>query len=131
MCFRSNSERSRFTLEQILPPTAWAVKLRLTRSPGQLTLEKMIRSFQHKGLAQLWNEDDPKGVRADLLDRVRGRLTALNEAQDLRELNMPGWRLHQLQGKPTRFALAVNGPWRITFEWEDGDALRVDLEQYH
>jgi len=91
----------------------------------------MIRSFQHKGLGNLWNEDDPKGVRADLLDRVRARLTALNEAQDLRELNMPGWRLHQLQGKPTRFAIAVNGPWRITFEWEDGDALRVDLEQYH
>ncbi len=37
--------------------------------------EKMIRSFQHKGLAKLWNEDDPKGVRADLLDRVRARLT--------------------------------------------------------
>ena len=34
-------------------------------------------------------------------------------------------------GTPTRYALAVNGPWRITFEWEDGDALRVDLEQYH
>lgn len=91
----------------------------------------MIRSFQHKGLAKLWNEGDPKGIRPDLLDRVRLRLTALNEAQDLRELNIPGWGLHRLQGKPERFALAVNGPWRITFEWEDGDALRVDLVQYH
>ena len=91
----------------------------------------MIRSFRHRGLARLWNEGDPRGVRANLLDRVRGRLTALNEAQDLRDLSMPGWRLHQLQGQPTRFALAVNGPWRITFEWEEGDALRVDLEQYH
>ena len=94
-------------------------------------LEGMIRSFRHRGLAKLWNEGNPKGVRADLLNRVRGRLTALNETQDLRELNMPGWGLHRLQGKPIRFALAVNGPWRITFEWEDGDALRVDLEQYH
>jgi len=23
----------------------------------------------------------------------------------------------------------INGPWCITFEWEDGEALRVDLEQ--
>jgi proteic killer suppression protein len=91
----------------------------------------VIRSFQHKGLEKLWNEDDPKGVRADLLDRVRRRLTALNAVQDLRELNMPGWGFHPLHGKSTRYALAVNGPWRITFEWEDGDALRVDLEQYH
>jgi hypothetical protein len=31
-----------------------------------------------------------------------------------------------------RWAIDVNGPWRITFEWsEDGDAYRVDLEQYH
>jgi hypothetical protein len=44
-----------------------------------------------EGLAKLWNEDDPKGVRADLLDRVRARLTALNEVQALRELSMPGW----------------------------------------
>ena len=91
----------------------------------------MIRSFRHKGLDKLWNEDDPKGVRADLLDRIRGRLTALNEAQDVRELNIPGWKLHPLQGKPERFAISVNGTWRITFEWEDGDAFRVDLEQYH
>jgi proteic killer suppression protein len=37
----------------------------------------------------------------------------------------------QLQGKPERYSLHVNGPWAITFEWIDGDALRVDLEQYH
>jgi len=91
----------------------------------------MIRSFRHRGLTRLWNKGDARGVRADLLDRVRLRLTALDAAQDLQELNMPGWGLHRLQGKPERFAVSVNGPWRITFEWEDGDAYRVDLEQYH
>lgn len=91
----------------------------------------MIRSFRHRGLARLWNKGDTRDVRADLLDRVRLRLTALDVAQDLQELSMPGWRLHRLQGKPERFAISVNGPWRITFEWEDGDALQVDLEQYH
>jgi proteic killer suppression protein len=91
----------------------------------------MIQSFRHKGLAKLWNQGDTKGVPSELLDRVRRRLTVLDATQDLRELAMPGLRLHSLQGKPTRFAIDVNGPWRITFEWEDGDALRVDLEQYH
>ena len=33
--------------------------------------------------------------------------------------------------KPTRYSLHVNGPWCITFEWNDGEAIRVDLEQYH
>jgi toxin HigB-1 len=91
----------------------------------------MIRSFRNKGLARFWNDGDPRGVRSDLRERVRRRLTALDAAQDLRELGTPGWSLHALQGKPRRYAVSVNGPWRITFEWEDGEALRVDLEQYH
>lgn len=91
----------------------------------------MIRSFRHKGLAKLWNKNDPRGIRPDLVHRVRRRLTALQGAQDPRDLDLPGWRLHRLYGNPERYSLAVNGPWRITFEWEDGDALRVDLEQYH
>jgi len=34
-------------------------------------------------------------------------------------------------GIPKRYSIHVNGPWCITFEWEEGEALRVDLEQYH
>ncbi|MFQ5744328.1 MAG: type II toxin-antitoxin system RelE/ParE family toxin [Acidobacteriota bacterium] len=91
----------------------------------------MIRSFRHKGLAKLWNEGDARSIRHDLIGRVRQRLTALNAAQHLRDLHVPGWRFHPLHETPKRYAIAVNGPWRITFEWTDGDALRVDLEQYH
>ena len=74
----------------------------------------MIRSFRHKGLAKLWNDGDPKGVRSDLLNRVKRLLTALDGAQDLRELDVSGWKLHKLHGEPVRYALSVNGPWRIT-----------------
>jgi proteic killer suppression protein len=55
----------------------------------------------------------------------------LHRAKTLDDLRIPGWRLHALHSKPRRHAIAVNGPWRITFEWKNGDALRVDLEQYH
>ncbi|MGH7104721.1 MAG: hypothetical protein ACREFJ_20265 [Acetobacteraceae bacterium] len=49
---------------------------------------------------------------------------------------MPGWRLHLLQGRPRRWALAMNGPaanspWRITFTWDGEHASGVNLEQYH
>lgn len=45
---------------------------------------------------------------------------------------MPGFDFHPLKGhKPTRYSLHVNGPWCITFEWDQGDALHVKLEQYH
>ena len=92
----------------------------------------MIRSFRHKGLADLYHKGSSAKVRPDLQARILRRLDALNGARSLAELNMPGFDFHPLRGpKPTRYSLHVNGPWCITFEWADGDALRVDLEQYH
>ncbi len=91
----------------------------------------MIRSFRHKGLAALYQDDNPKGLRPDLAEPCRARLTALRTARDITDLQVPGFRLHALQGKPKRYAITINGPWRITFEWREGDAWRVDLEQYH
>jgi proteic killer suppression protein len=92
----------------------------------------MIRNFRHKGLADLYNTGRSARVRQDLQTRALRRLDALNAAHELPELNLPGFDFHALKGfKPTRYSLHVNGPWCITFEWLDGDALRVDLEQYH
>lgn len=92
----------------------------------------MIRSFRHKGLAELFARGVSAKVRADLRERVLRRLDALDAATELSHLNVPGFDFHPLRGfKPTRYSLHVNGPWCITFEWSAGEALRVDLEQYH
>jgi toxin HigB-1 len=56
----------------------------------------------------------------------------LNVAASVAEMNVPGFDFHPLRGfTPTRYTVHVNGPWCITFEFADGDATRVDLEQYH
>lgn len=91
----------------------------------------MIRSFVHKGLAEFFASGRTRGIRADLQDRIRDRLNVLHRATSLTDLRVPGLDFHALHGKPQRYCLKVNGPWRITFEWEEGDAWRVDLEQYH
>jgi len=49
----------------------------------------------------------------------------------LNDLNVPGFKFHGLHRVPKRYSIHVNGPWCITFEWKDGEALRFDLEQYH
>ena len=69
-------------------------------------------------------------VAAPLAKRIKIRLIALHAAQSLAHLDQPGFDFHPLMGKPRRYSIRVNGPWRITFEW-DGAAQRVDLEQYH
>ena len=53
------------------------------------------------------------------------------DATRLEDLNVPGFDFHALRGKPQRYSLHVNGPWCITFEWDAGEAVRVDIEQYH
>ncbi len=91
----------------------------------------MIRSFRNKGLDRFFAEGDGRDIRPDLVERVRSRLTVLHRAKSLADVNVPGFGLHVLHGKPKRHSIKVNGPWRITFEWIEGDVWRVDLEQYH
>ena len=50
-----------------------------------------------------------------------------------------GWALKELalrqarcdSGRPVRYGVHVNGRWCLTFEWQNGDGVRVNLEQYH
>jgi proteic killer suppression protein len=91
----------------------------------------MIRSFKHRGLAELFERGRSRRVGQELHARCLRRLAVLDQAESLTDVNVPGFNFHSLQGVPQRYSMHVNGPWCITFEWADGDALRVDLEQYH
>jgi proteic killer suppression protein len=91
----------------------------------------VIRSFRSKALKEVFVTGTSRKMRQDLSARALRRLDALDAAERLEELNVPGFDSHPLRGKPQRYSLHINGPWCITFEWESGDALRVDLEQCH
>jgi proteic killer suppression protein len=91
----------------------------------------MIRSFRHKGLKELFEKGTSARVQKVLQDRCLRRLDALDRAAAAQDMNVPGFDFHALHGKPQRYTVHVNGPWCVTFEFDEGDALRVDLEQYH
>ena len=91
----------------------------------------MIKSFRHAGLRELFETGRSLRVRPDLQRRALVRLKALDEAADPSDLNVPGFNFHRLQGRPVRYSVHVNGPWCVTFEREDGDSVRVNLEQSH
>ena len=91
----------------------------------------MIRSLRSRALKRLWNDNDPNGVRPDQVDRVRRVLKQLDVATQPEDLNLPGYRFHALHGRPRRYLVTVTRTWRITFEWDGEDAIRVDYEDYH
>ena len=91
----------------------------------------MIRSFRHKGLKALFMTGKSSKVRHDLQARIIRRLDVMDAAGAPDELNIPGFDFHGLEGKPKRYSIHVNGPFCLTFEWNDGDIFLVDLENYH
>lgn len=60
------------------------------------------------------------------------QLAALDTAQAVVDMDIPGFGLHPLKGKLRgRWSIAVNGNWRLTFEFQDGNAYVLDYEDYH
>ena len=58
---------------------------------------------------------------------------ALNAAKTLRDLSpLKSVGLHKLKGdRAGQWAMTVNGPWRICFEFRKGDTYYVEIVNYH
>lgn len=92
----------------------------------------MIKSFKHKGLQLFFESGSKKGIQAKHASKLRMQLAALDTAQAIEDIDIPGYRLHQLKGqRKETWSITVNGNWRITFEFENGDAYIVNYEDYH
>ena len=92
-----------------------------------------IRSIRHRGLRRFIEDDDDRGIRRDLVNRVRNILAALIAAPDMSGVQgPPGWRIHQLSGdRAGTWSISVSGNWRITFDLENEEICNLDLEDYH
>ncbi len=92
----------------------------------------MIKTFRHKGLKKLFEDGSTRGIAQDLVAKTTRRLDALSAAVAVTDLSLPGFDLHELKGdRAGTWSVKVSGNWRITFRFESGDALDVDLEDYH
>ena len=92
----------------------------------------MIIGFRHKGLRQLFEDDNPKGVNAEHVRKLRQILGLLDAAQTVEALDYATFRLHPLKGDLKGFwSLTVRANWRVIFHFEDGNASDVDLVDYH
>ena len=92
-----------------------------------------IVSISHKGLRDYYLKNIAKGLKQDLLPRIRTVLFALEAAPDMEALEgPPGWRIHQLKGdRASEWSISVSGNWRLTFRIEDGGIVDLNLEDYH
>ncbi|WP_163558216.1 type II toxin-antitoxin system RelE/ParE family toxin [Halomonas sp. NO4] len=92
----------------------------------------MIVSFRHKGLRRFFETGTTAGFQSSHAKRLRMQLAALHTAASVDDMDIPGFRLHRLKGRDkARWSIWVNGNWRLTFEFRDGNAYVLDYEDYH
>ncbi|HKN21763.1 MAG TPA: type II toxin-antitoxin system RelE/ParE family toxin [Terracidiphilus sp.] len=92
----------------------------------------MIKSFRHKGLKRLYEDDDPRGVVAEHLSKLRNILARLDATSSVEDMNLPGFSLHSLKGQLRGFmAVTVRANWRVIFRFAEGHAFDVDYLDYH
>ena len=92
----------------------------------------MISSFRHKGRKKFFETGSQAGIQTSHAKTLRMQLAALDTAQTIDDMDIPGFRLHSLKGADRgRWSIWVNGNWRLTFEFRDGNAYILDYEDYH
>ena len=92
----------------------------------------MIKSFRHKGLEDFFYIGTKKGIIIEHSFRLARILDRLDASVAVRDMDLPGLRLHRLTGKEKHiWSIWVSGNWRVTFYFKNGDAYIVDYRDYH
>jgi proteic killer suppression protein len=93
----------------------------------------MIRNFRSRETEKIWNGVRSKRLPQDIQQMARRKLRMLNNARSLNDLRVPpANRLEALKGSRSgQHSIRINDQWRICFVWMDGDAVNVEIVDYH
>ena len=88
--------------------------------------------FAHKGLRRFAERGETRGLNPGHLARIRKLLTALQNAGGPVDVAHPSFRLHPLKGQRSgQWSMRVSENWRIVFRFQNGEAVDIDLIDYH
>lgn len=93
----------------------------------------MIKSFRSRETEKIWNGLRSKRLPQDIQQIARRKLRMLNNARSLNDLRAPpANRLEALRGsRGGQHSIRINDQWRVCFVWLDGDAMNVEIVDYH
>jgi len=93
----------------------------------------MIISFESKETEKIWNGIVVKKQAIEVQQIGRRKLRMLNSSQDLNDLRIPpSTRLEKLNGNLKHFySIRINNQWQIIFTWDNGNAAKVEIVDYH
>jgi toxin HigB-1 len=96
----------------------------------------MIESFGNQLAEALFHDNSSRATRAfpqELRRVARRKLLYLHDAAELKDLRVPsGNRLEALKGiRKGLHSIRINEQWRVVFRWQNGQAMDVEIVDYH
>ncbi|MBA9079909.1 MULTISPECIES: type II toxin-antitoxin system RelE/ParE family toxin [Rufibacter] len=93
----------------------------------------MITSFGSKETEKIWNGERVSKLPMEIQTIGRRKLRMLNNSQNIADLRVPpSNRLEKLSGNLKDFySIRINDQWRIIFQWDNGQASKVEIIDYH
>jgi proteic killer suppression protein len=92
----------------------------------------VILTYRHKGLKKFAETGSKSGIQPRHAEKLRRLLTALDVASRAEDMNAPGSGWHALKGNlEGHWSVIVSGNWRLTFSFDEEDAVLVDYQDYH
>ncbi|NBD32683.1 MAG: type II toxin-antitoxin system RelE/ParE family toxin [Cyanobacteria bacterium] len=93
----------------------------------------MIRNFKDKETEKIFQRQRSPKLPSEIQQVALRKLRMLNRAETLQDLRVPpANRLERLSGdREGQYSIRVNNQWRICFKWEEGDAIDVEIVDYH
>ncbi len=92
----------------------------------------MIKRIRHRALQRLFQAGARQGINPEHIDKIENILSVLDHAVKPADVDLPGFRLHQLKGQLAGYwSITVRANWRIVFRFENGYVTDVDYLDYH
>ena len=93
----------------------------------------MIRDFKCAQTELIWQGSASRQLPQPIQHIARRKLRMLHNSCVLTDLRVPpANRLEKLKGRRSgQYSIRINDQWRICFVWDNGDALSVEIVDYH
>lgn len=93
----------------------------------------MIKSWASRSSQRFFEHGKASKYRGLDAEIARDLLAVLEAATSLKDLSpLKSVGLHKLKGdRKGQWAMTVNGPWRICFQFRNGHAYDVEIVDYH
>jgi proteic killer suppression protein len=93
----------------------------------------MILYFGNRETEEIWDGNVVKSLPLEIQETGRRKLRMLNNSQNIADLRVPpANRLKKMHGDMKDFySIRINDQWRIIFQWDNGNALEVEITDYH